>query len=62
LNFRNDLWQEKILFPSAALPASGFEGMFSAGKGTPKVCDKGILFFENQMKSFILNNFKTFKR
>jgi len=37
LNFRNDLWQEKILFPSAALSASGFEGMISARKGTPKV-------------------------
>ncbi len=29
-----------LLFPSAALSASGSQGIISACKGTPKVCDK----------------------
>jgi len=41
-----------ILFPTAALSASGFMGIISASKGTPVVCVKDIIIFVIKWKSF----------
>jgi len=40
------------LFPTAALPASGFMGIISARKGTPVVCVKDIIILVINRKSF----------